>query len=161
VSSCGPLSRIEGGVRRGPGRCRWALLGVAVLDSRKGYGCRGQEKSVVLLGARGDVGSSCIAGAVRRHLEVEFTHNIARMGPCWEMWHSGLPPTPLVAAGRTTCHVSDRWVGWLPRTTPAAQRGRPWGGSLRQAARIIFASSSNQTTNITMSANNEPFYIRY
>lgn len=100
----------RGGVRRGPTRCRWALLWVAVLDSRGGRGCRGQEKAVVLLGALGGVGSSCIAGAVRRHLEVEFTHNIARMGPCLEMWHSGLPPTPLcqLAVRAVTCRA-DGW----------------------------------------------------
>lgn len=152
----------RGGVRRRPTRCRWALLWVAVLDSRGGRGCRGQEKAVVLLGALGGVGSSCIAGAVRRHLEVEFTHNIARMGPCLEMWHSGLPPTPLcqLAVQAVTCQT-DGW-GVCP-ALPLLPRARPGDGSLQVATggQNYFASSSNDPTNITMSANNEPFYIRY
>lgn len=85
------------------------------------------------------------------------------MGPCLlEMWHSGLPPTPPVPAGSVSCHVSNRWVGCLPRTAPLLpSESATWRQELATGGQNYFASSSNDPTNITMSANNEPFYIRY
>lgn len=103
----------------------WALLWVDVLDSRGGRGCRSQEKAVVLLGALGGVGSSCIAGAVRRHLEVEFTHNIEN-GPVLvgdvAFWPAADPP-----CASWQCELSRvEQMGGVsaPHCPPAAQRER-------------------------------------